>query len=142
MKKTLNIVSLSLQTAIFLFGLLVLVTSILGFFNLQNTQATDMSTSIGVGLGSVLLLILAIFAAVYTAVAIVPFIMKLVRTLGKGKGFDIVALVFDVLLIIINVVLLFVSLESYGFYIFIALLAANVACIVLNALTVKYPAGR
>lgn len=142
MKKILNLIALILQTSIFLFGALVFITSILGFNKLQNTQASDIGTALGVGFGSVILLLFAIFSAIYSLVALVPFIMKLVRNFGRGRGFDIVAIVFDSLLIIVNAVLMVVSLESYALYIFVALLAVNIACIVLNSITVKYPAGR
>jgi len=141
-RKILNFSALGCQALLFIFGAMVLITSILGFNNLQNTEAGDIGTAIGVGFGSIILVILAIFAGIYSVVALIPLIMKIVRCCGKGRGFDIVALIFDVLLIIVNIVFVVLSIEGGAVVIFIALLAVNIAAIVLNAITVKYKAAK
>lgn len=139
-RKVLNLISLSGQALIYFFSLFVIVTTVIGYIDLRNTTATDMSTSIGVGLGAVVLIIVGMFALIYSAIAIVPFITKLTRTFGKGRGADIVAIVFDTLLLIANIVFIFAFLTAdlYILCITVALAVVTIGCLVLNCLTVRY----
>ena len=139
-RKVLNLISLSGQALIYLFSLLVIITTVMEYIDLRNTTATDISTSIGVGLGSALLIIIGIFAMIYSAIALIPFIMKLVRTFGKGRATEIVAIVFDSILLIVNAlfVVALLTADLYILCIMIALAVVTLACLVLNCLTVRY----
>ncbi len=138
--KILNIISLVGHALILAYGLLVAISCHLGLQDLRGASSAEdanVGTAIGAAFGAIMLTMLFILAIVYTIIALMPFLMKLIRTLSGKRGFDVACIIFAALLLIINIILVFSTIGSTlnGFSIAAALV--NTACLILNVITLS-----
>ena len=140
--KLLNIISLVCHGLSLAFGAILAISCYIGVNDLKNVEPAEgtegLGTALGAALGAVLLMIIMIVAIAYSVIALIPFVLKLVRILTKKRGFDIACVVLGSILLVINLILLLSSGNSGFFFIAIALTLVTAATVVLNILTFKW----
>ena len=134
-KKILNVISLCGQALMLSFGVVTFAVCYSAFNSLNGAEADSAGEAIGIGFGAIGLVLICIFAVFYSVLALVPFLLKIFRAAGRGRRFDIAAIVFDVLLVFVNILVIIANEEAGGIAALSALLAVNLSCLVLNCIT-------
>ena len=142
--KLLNVISLVCHGLSLAFGAILAICCYIGVNDLKNVKPAEGTEGLGTALGAAivaaLLVVIMIIAIAYSIIALIPFVLKLLRILTKKRGFDIACVVFGAMLLLIDLIILLSSIGSGIVFFFVALVltALTTATVVLNILTFKW----